>query len=67
MNIKAWLGPAIYAGQAPIALPASLRNLPSTTVLADTIIATALLLGLVGLVGLVGLLQRRVRSARHHG
>jgi hypothetical protein len=43
------------------------QNLPSTTVLADTMIATAVLLGLVGLVGLVGMLQRRTRGPRAGG
>ena len=56
MDIKAWIGPAMHAGQPPDALPAALRDAPSTVVLAYTVIATALLLGLVGLVGLV---QRR--------
>ncbi len=64
MGFKAWFGLAIHAGQAPSALPASFRNVPSTVVLADTMIATALLLGLVGL---VGLLQRRARGTRHGG
>ena len=64
MDIKAWLGLAIHAGQTPGALPAALRDVPSTVVLAYTMIATALLLGLVGL---VGLLQRRRRGTRNSG
>ncbi len=64
MGLKAWFGLAIHAGQAPSALPASFRNAPPTVVLADTVIATALLLGLVGL---VGLLQRRARGTRTGG
>ena len=61
MDIKAWLGPAVHAGPPPGALPAALRNAPSTVVLAYTVVATALLLGLVGLVGLV---QRRSRGPK---
>jgi hypothetical protein len=64
VDIKAHIGLAIHAGQTPSALPAALRNLPPTVVLADTLITTALLLGLVGL---VGLLQRRARGARDSG
>jgi hypothetical protein len=51
--------------KTPSALAASLRNVPPTVVLADTLIVTALLLGLVGAVGLVGLLRRRAHGARH--
>jgi hypothetical protein len=51
----------------PSALPLSFRNVPPTVVLADTLIVTALLLGLVGVVGLVGRLRRRARGARHGG
>jgi hypothetical protein len=61
VGIKAWLGLAMHAGQPPGALPAAFRNAPSTVVLAYTVIATALLLGLVGL---VGLLQRRSRGPK---
>lgn len=39
-------------------------NLPSTVVVADTMITTAVLLGLVALVGLIGLFQRRARGPR---
>jgi hypothetical protein len=62
--MKAWLGLAMHAGQPPGALPAALQNAPSTVVLAYTVIATALLLGLVGL---VGLLQRRSRGPKKSG
>lgn len=62
MDIQAWLGLAIHAGQTPGALPAAFRDVPPTTVLGYTAIATALLLGLVGL---VGLLQRRWRGTKN--
>jgi hypothetical protein len=64
VDIKAWLGPAVHAGPPSGALPAAFRNAPSTVVLAYTVVATALLLGLVGLVGLV---QRRSRGPRNSG
>ena len=67
MDIKTGLGLAIHAGQVQGALPAGLQNLSSAVVLAGTVIATALLLGLVGMVGLVGLVRRRARGARDGG
>jgi hypothetical protein len=39
-------------------------NLPPTVVVADTVITTAVLLGLVGLVGLVQRLKRGRRAGR---
>jgi hypothetical protein len=45
-------------------LPVTGPNLSSTVVLADTLIATGLLLGLVGL---IALLQRRAARARDGG
>ena len=67
MDIKAWFGLAILAGQTPGALPAAARNVPPTVVLAYTVIATALLLGLVGLVGLIGSRHRRPRGTGNDG
>jgi hypothetical protein len=64
VDIKAWPGLAVHAGQAPGALPAAFRNAPPTVVLAYTVIATAVLLGLVGL---VALLQRRSRGTSNSG
>ena len=67
MDIKAWVGLAILAGQTPGALPAAARNVPPTVVLAYTVIATALLLGLVGLAGLIGSRNRRPRGSGNDG
>lgn len=60
MDIKVWSGLAVHAGHTP----AALRDVPSTVVLAYTVIATALLLGLVGL---VGRRQRRRRGTENSG
>lgn len=67
MDSKAWFGLAIHAGQPPGALPAAFRNAPPTVVLAYTVIATVLLLGLVGLVGLIGSRNRRARGTGNDG
>jgi hypothetical protein len=45
-------------------LPVTGANLSSTVVLADTLIVTGLL---IGLVGLIALLRRRARGARNGG
>jgi hypothetical protein len=50
-----------------VAAALQIPKLPSTVVLADTIITTAVLLALVGVVGLVGVLQRRARGPRAGG
>ena len=65
--MKALSGLAMHAVQTPGALPAALRDVPSTVVLAYTVIATALLLGLVGLVGLIGSRKRRARDPGNDG
>ena len=44
------------------ALPILNSNLPSTVIVADTMIATAVLLALVGLVGLLQRCARRLRA-----
>jgi hypothetical protein len=67
VDIQVWSGLAVHAGQIPAALPAALRDAPSTVVLAYTVIATALLLGLVGLAGLAGRRQRRRRGTDSSG
>jgi hypothetical protein len=45
----------------------TLPKVPSTALVADTMITTAVLLGLVGLVGLIGVLQRHARGRRAGG
>jgi len=67
VDIKVGLGLAMHAGLAPSALPAGSQYPYATPIFVYTVIATALLLGLVGLVGLVRLLQRRARDPRHGG
>ena len=78
MDVKARVGlaivtavPALWLAAVPAAaspalgtLPVTGPNLSPTVVLADTLIATGLLLGLVGL---IALLQRRGRGTRDGG